>query len=67
MIITICASLKFISQINEVKSSLEKKGHTVLIPLSAEINQNKEYWNQLKSNNIKEFCFNQRREDERPF
>jgi len=56
MIITICASLKFISQINEVKSILEKKGHSVLVPLSAEINQDKEYWNHLKSNNIEKFA-----------
>ncbi len=56
MKITICASLKFIKEINGIKSTLEKRGHIILVPLSAEINQDKKYWNQLKSEDIEKFA-----------
>ena len=56
MKITICASLKFIRQINEVKSALKEKGHSILVPRSAETGQDKEYWNRLKSDDIKDFA-----------
>lgn len=56
MKITICGSLQFIVQMMDVKSKLEQKGHTVLVPLSAEINQSKNWWNKLKSEDIMKFA-----------
>lgn len=56
MKITICGSLQFIKEMNNVKSLLEKRGHTILLPLSAETNQSKDYWNKLKSSDIREFA-----------
>jgi hypothetical protein len=56
MKITICGSLQFIAQMMDVKSKLEQKGYTVLVPLSAEINQSKDWWNKLKSEDIMKFA-----------
>jgi len=55
MKITICGSLKFIEEMKHAKAMLEKKGHKVLLPLSAEINQDKNFWNEIKQSNIKKF------------
>lgn len=55
MKITICGSLKFIKEMKEVKEKLEELGHEVLVPLSAEMNQDKDYWNDLKLNNFDKF------------
>ncbi len=56
MKITICGSLKFIKEMDAVKNALEKEGHAVLLPLSAETGQSKEWWNQLKFENINKFA-----------
>jgi hypothetical protein len=56
MKITICGSLKFIKEMKAAKEELERLGHNVLLPLSAEINQPKEYWNDLKTNDFDKFC-----------
>ncbi len=39
----------------EIKEQLGKLGHYVLVPLSAEMNQSKEYWNKLKLDNFDKF------------
>ena len=49
MKITICGSVAFVKEMMEVKGKLEKMGHKVLVPTSAELNQYKEYWNNLKA------------------
>ncbi len=51
MKITICGSLKFIGEMNAVKHELEKAGHSVLVPLSAQLNQTKEHWQNVKNEN----------------
>jgi len=56
MKITICGSTKFVKEMNDAKSFLESRGHTVLLPLAAELNQSKEYWVQLKSNDFEKFA-----------
>jgi len=56
MKIAICASLKFINKINEVKLFLEQKGHFVLVPRSVETGEDKEYWNKLKVDNPENFA-----------
>ncbi|MBU4204931.1 hypothetical protein KKE19_01335 [Patescibacteria group bacterium] len=43
MIITICGSIKFFEQMLEVKSNLEKIGHTVLMPIKAD---GVDYWSE---------------------
>lgn len=55
MKITICGSLKFIEEMKDVKEKLENLGHEVLIPLSVELNQSKEYWNKLKLSDFNVF------------
>jgi diphthamide synthase subunit DPH2 len=55
MKITICGSVTFVKEMMEVKERLENLGHKVLVPLSAEINQNKEYWKRLKAKNRDNF------------
>ncbi|TAL47977.1 hypothetical protein EPN87_01705 [archaeon] len=56
MRITICGSTKFLEEMRNVKSLLEKQGHIALIPLSAEINQTKTFWNELRNKDIKRFA-----------
>ena len=56
MKITICGSVKFIKEMKDIKEQLERMGHNVLLPLSAEINQPKEYWNDMKRNEFDKFC-----------
>ncbi|MBI2665424.1 hypothetical protein HYX12_02270 [Candidatus Woesearchaeota archaeon] len=48
MIITLCGSLEFIQQMNEVAAHLQKEGHTVLLPDSAAHGWDKQYWNDIK-------------------
>ena len=55
MKITLCGSIKFIKEMIEVKSGLEEQGHDILLPLSAEKNETKAFWNELKKNKIEEF------------
>jgi hypothetical protein len=55
MKITICGSTKFIKEMREVKERLEIFGHEVLVPVSVEINQDKDYWNGLKLNDFDKF------------
>lgn len=55
MKITICGSIKFIKEMMETKQKLVELGHDVLVPLSAEINQSKEYWINLKLNDFNRF------------
>jgi len=55
MKITICGSVRFIKEMQKAKETLKGKGHEVLMPMSAEINQPKEYWDTLKSADIKKF------------
>ena len=55
MKIVICGSIKFIKEMRDVKGLLEKLGHIVIMPRSAELNQTKAFWNELRNNNIKEF------------
>lgn len=47
MIITLCGSIQFIEQMVTVAAVLTAKGHTVLLPESANHGQGKEYWEQL--------------------
>ncbi len=56
MRLTVCGSIKFIEQMKEVKSILEKQGHEVLLPLSAELKQDKNFWNELKTKDIEKFA-----------
>ncbi len=56
MKITLCGSIKFVKEMREMKSLLEEQGHEILIPLSAELNQDKTFWNEIKINNIEEFA-----------
>ncbi len=53
---TVCGSIKFIEQMREVKSILEKQGHEVLLPLSAELKQDKTFWNELKAKDVEAFA-----------
>ena len=55
MKITICGSVTFVKEMVEVKERLENLGHKVLVPHSAEINQDKKYWNQFKAKNRDNF------------
>ena len=55
MKITICGSIKFIKEMMETKQKLVELGHDVLVPLSAEIGQTKQYWIDLKQNKFDEF------------
>lgn len=56
MKITICGSLKFVSEMHLVKLKLEKRGHKVLMPESAIEEKDDTYWNDLMDNNPKEFA-----------
>jgi hypothetical protein len=55
MKITICGSTKFVKEMRECKGKLESLGHEVTVPLSAELNQDKEYWNNFKEKDLKKF------------
>lgn len=55
MKITICGSTKFIKKMRECKEKLESLGHEVIVPLSAELNQDKEYWNNFKKRDSEKF------------
>lgn len=55
MKITICGSLKFVDEIRQAKTILEKLGHDVIIPRGAELNQGKSFWKELKAKDIEEF------------
>lgn len=61
MKITICGSTKFIKEMMEVKERLETLGQEVLVPLSAEINQDKDYWNNMKLNDFDKFLNTKRK------
>lgn len=39
----------------EVKGKLDSLGHEALVPFSAEMNQDKEYWNKMKLNEWNKF------------
>ncbi len=56
MKITVCGSVKFVADMRKAKSVLEKLGHAVLLPLSAELDQDKSYWDGLKSEDIKKYA-----------
>jgi len=53
--ITICGSTKFVKEMREVKEKLELLGHDIILPLSAEMNQGKEYWNNMKQTDSDNF------------
>lgn len=55
MKITICGSIKFIDEMIRLKVELEKKGHKILLPTSAETGQTKDWWNNLRIENPSEF------------
>ena len=55
MKITICGSVTFVKEMMETKEQLKKLGHEVLVPLSAETNQYKEYWNRMKREEFGKF------------
>lgn len=55
MRITICGSTKFVKEMREVKEKLELLGHDIILPLSAEMNQGKEYWNNMKQTDSDNF------------
>ena len=55
MKITICGSVTFVKEMMEVKERLKKLGHKVLVPLSADTNQDKEYWNRMKHEEFNKF------------
>ncbi|PIN76271.1 hypothetical protein COV17_02955 [Candidatus Woesearchaeota archaeon CG10_big_fil_rev_8_21_14_0_10_36_11] len=55
MKITLCGSLQFINEMKNVESQLTQLGHHVLVPESAIEGRNKEYWNNIKKDNIQEF------------
>ncbi len=56
MKITICGSTAFIKEMKEVKEKLLELGHEVLMPLSAETGEDKEYWDGLSQNNLEKFA-----------
>lgn len=55
MKITICGSVKFIGEMKNIKAMLEEQGHKILLPLSAETNQGKAFWKNLKDGDINKF------------
>lgn len=55
MKITLCGSIQFIEEMKQMKETLEKKGHSVLLPKSAETNQTKDWWSTLRLENSEEF------------
>ena len=55
MKIALCGSIKFIDEMKAAKIELERLGHEVLIPYSAEANQGKEFWEELKKQDVKNF------------
>jgi len=55
MKITICGSTKFVKEMRECKGKLESLGHEVIVPISAEMNQDKEYWNNFKKKDFEKF------------
>jgi len=55
MKITICGSVKFIKQMDSAKSFLESRGHAVLLPISAEQDQDTAWWNKLKLEDMRKF------------
>jgi len=55
MRITICGSVAFINEMNQAKAQLEKGGHTVYVPVSAERNQTKDFWEKMKAADIRQF------------
>ena len=56
MKMTICGSIKFSNEMKQAKSDLEKLGHEVLIPLSADLNHDKEFWKRLREENLGNFA-----------
>lgn len=48
MKITVCGSLAFIEDMKQARTTLEAHGHEVLLPESADLNQDKAYWSRLK-------------------
>ena len=56
MKITLCGSITFISQMLEAKTALEKMGHEILVPLSAERGESKDFWSAFRSSNLQEFA-----------
>jgi hypothetical protein len=55
MKITICGSTKFVKEMREFKEKLESLGHEVILPLSAKMNQDKEFWNKMKLDDSSKF------------
>jgi len=55
MKITLCGSLTFINEMNDVKEKLENMGHEALLPLSAEMGQTKEFWQNKKKVDFESF------------
>jgi len=56
MKITICGSVKFIEEMKNAKLILERGGHSILLPASAELNQDKSFWNRMKSGDITKYA-----------
>lgn len=56
MKITVCGSVAFIGEMKAAKETLEAAGHKVYIPLSAELNQSKDFWANLRKNSFEEFA-----------
>lgn len=55
MKIAIIGSVSFVNEMREVRDKLIKSGHEVSVPPSAELNQNKDYWNIFKEKNIEDY------------
>jgi DNA-binding LacI/PurR family transcriptional regulator len=55
MKIVIVGSISFIEQMRAARSELVKMGREVILPPSAELDQTKEYWSEVKKKNIDEF------------
>jgi hypothetical protein len=55
MKIAIVGSISFIKEMRNVRDQLVKMDHEVSIPPSAELNQTKEYWGEIKTKDLEEF------------
>ncbi len=55
MRITICGSLQFIKEMNNVAADLMKEGHIPILPDSAVTGKDKQYWKSLHNKDSRHF------------